>query len=215
MNRAVLISVQLQLGLGVQLHYLDPLEIALDCYQCRRTRRTVVLRQADGAAICTPKRHAFPAQLAAWHIGEPASPEIRLLVHYDYQPFADAKYPVDSTGAPSWARVNLTCVCPCCGEVSAASTQTNIARPWTQRCPCGYALYTDAAVMPRFTAVSLVPPARWCFLSAAFPMFFAPSRCSPFLFLAALVVRCDQHVVVIGWQIKIDAVSRRAQIAHS
>ncbi|KAB8140052.1 hypothetical protein F8S13_25600 [Chloroflexia bacterium SDU3-3] len=154
MNRAVLIAVQLRLADGVQLHYLDPLEIALDCHQCRRTRRTVIIQQADGSAICTPARHHFPAQLAARHIGD-APGQIRLLVHYDYQPFADAKYPIESTGVPSWGRVSFTCACPRCGALSAASTQTNMVRPWTQRCACGLALYTDAAVMPRFEPVPL------------------------------------------------------------
>jgi hypothetical protein len=155
MKRAVLVSAQLQLNHGVRVQYHDPLEISLDCPLCHRTRRTVVLRQADNTAICTPTKHAFPARIIARHISHDTSPELRLLVQYDYQPFVDTKYQSESTGIPSWGRVNFTCTCPNCGMLSTTSTQTNIVRPWTHRCACSYALYTDVIELPEFELVPL------------------------------------------------------------
>lgn len=153
--RAILISARLQLNRGVRVQYHDPLEISLDCSHCQRTQRTVILRQADNTAICTPTKHAFSARIVARHISQDASPELRVLVHYDYQPFVDSKYQRESTGVPSWGRINCTCTCPNCGNLNTTSTQTNIVRPWTRLCACGYALYTDAIELPEFEPVSL------------------------------------------------------------
>lgn len=153
MDRAVLVSAQLQLSPGVRVQYDDLLEISLDCSKCQRTRRTVILRQADNLAICTPTRHAFSAHIVAHHISQDASPKLRVLVHYNYQPFIDRKHQHASTGVPSWGRINCTCTCPHCGNLSTTSTQTNIVRPWTCLCTCGYVLYSDAIELPQFALV--------------------------------------------------------------
>jgi hypothetical protein len=70
-------------------------------------------------------------------------------VEYQYEPFVDAKYPDrlpyygPSEGVPSWARINFTLTCPRCRAVVPRSTQSNLVRPYTATCGCGYALYTD------------------------------------------------------------------------
>ncbi len=84
-------------------------------------------------------------------------------IEYQYEPFIDAKYPDKlpyygpSEGIPTWARVHFTMTCPRCQAQVTDSTQTNLVRPHTETCDCGYELITDDA-----------PPAlSWCNEGAA------------------------------------------------
>jgi hypothetical protein len=150
MERVAEVAVRFEFPARAMICYRDPLELSLDCPVCRRCWRTVIFREGQAEGKCTPTGHAFPGRITSKyeaHDGGVASVVYR--VAYRYEPFTDAKYPSRRpSGEPSWGRVAFEVTCPECGEVTQASTQTNIVRPWTCRCKCGCVLYTERDEQP-------------------------------------------------------------------
>jgi hypothetical protein len=148
-ERVAEVTVRLDLEGGTLAGFADELEVSLDCPVCCRCCRTVVFRgEAEG--VCTPTGRPFPGRV----VRKAATGEgVSYTVAYCYTPFEDAKYPARRpTGAPRWARVSFVVVCLGCGRASRQSTQSNIVRPWSCRCPsCGSVLYTEAEEMSRLS----------------------------------------------------------------
>ena len=152
MNRIATISIDLRLNDGVTAAIDDLIEVSLDCSDCKRKMRTVAFREGENHGVCTPSGHWFRGVMLDKRL---PSRETRLNAEYDveyqYEPFIDAKYPDSlqyygpSEGMPTWARVHFTLNCPRCRTLVPRTTQSNLVRPCTGSCKCGFALYTDEA----------------------------------------------------------------------
>jgi len=140
----------------------DELEVSLDCSHCRRTNRTVIFKVGDATARCCPgsgKRKGethppYPGRIVDRRVERGAdgfAVTATYRIEYEVSPFVDAKYGAESrpwTGHPTWGRVSWTVSCDSCGEIASQSTQSNIGRPWTERCSCGARLYVETHEMP-------------------------------------------------------------------
>ena len=141
-----IIRIRLDFEAQVRVNYRQQLEVALDCFVCRRRQRTVTLTGIGLPGNCNPTLHKFPGYLTDVSVREP---EASFTFRYDYDPFTDLKYPDErryapwEKGAPSFARVRFDVTCPACGLVTQRGTQTNLVRPWTCVCSCGRRLYAD------------------------------------------------------------------------
>jgi hypothetical protein len=147
--------VRFEFPAGATVTFGDSLELSLDCPVCRRCYRTVVFQEGHGEGRCTPTGHAFPGRVVASQAAQDgAVASVVYRVRYSYEPFTDAKYPNRRrpTGEPTWGRVAFRVACPHCGEVTQASTQTNIVRPWVCRCKCGRVLYTERDEQPAMSS---------------------------------------------------------------
>ena len=150
MERTADIAVRFEFAVGATVEFGDSLEVSLDCSICRRCRRTVVFREGQTEGKCTPTGHGFPGRI----VRNPPSRQgltasVVYRIAYSYEPFTDGKYPNEvPSGVPTWGRVAFEVRCPKCAEVTKASTQTNIVRPWVSRCLCGCVLYTEQFVQP-------------------------------------------------------------------
>jgi hypothetical protein len=149
-ERVSKIAVQFDFTTDATVTFVDPLEVSLDCPVCRRCQRTVVFREGQPEGKCTPTGHAFPGRIierSASQHGSTAS--VVYQIAYNYEPFIDAKYPEHKpSGKPTWGRIAFEVRCPKCGQVTKASTQTNIVRPWVCQCRCGCVLYTEQDEQP-------------------------------------------------------------------
>lgn len=151
MGRIADVALTIQGQEGEVVAFSDTLEVSLDCVGCKRRCRTVGFRNQD-EGVCTPTLHAFPGRviqkLADLSVSES---HVRYRIAYAYEPFIDTKYPDEQRyqgkerGAPTWARVHFTIRCRKCGVTLETSTQSNVVRPWAQRCECGATLYVDEA----------------------------------------------------------------------
>ena len=127
----------------------DCLEVSLDCSRCSRRHRTIVFDRPNALGRCTPTRHEFDGLLLRVDANDAGA---MALFRYEYEPFVDAKYPDErrysgfEAGAPTWVRFHFVVVCAACGKESAATTQTNIVRPWHCMCSCGSVLYRELGV---------------------------------------------------------------------
>ena len=152
MNRIATITVDLPLNEGVISIAGEKIEVSLDCPDCQRKRRTVVFQEGESHGICMPKRHWFRGVILSKRQREvPYHFYVEYEVEYQYEPFIDAKYPDKlpyygpSEGIPTWARVSFILTCPRCQASAWNSTQSNLVRPHTKTCDCGYDLLTDDA----------------------------------------------------------------------
>lgn len=125
----------------------DKLEISLPCIHCQRTHRTIIFEGVNKKGICTPseKCTGFPGSLLNREIIKQSDGiKINFLIEFDYQPFVDLKYKVESKFENNWARVYFSISCPECQKEKTISTQENLARPFNQKCECGNILFREA-----------------------------------------------------------------------
>jgi hypothetical protein len=123
------------------VHWLEPMELSLDCCICERADRTVVLKQGEERAVCTSDekhgRHPAPARITAFDTTTLATElALRAVVAYWWAPFHDAKRDVDATTVSTvpWVRLALGYFCPEHKEGGKASIQSNMVRPVTLAC---------------------------------------------------------------------------------
>ena len=144
-------------GRGARVTFAPIIEISLDCHECRRSRRTVVMSDSAQGTYCTPARHPFTGRMLS-HQSEPPrqagdSDIITGSYHieYEFEPFVDAKYPHRNISpTPTWSRIGFTITCPC-GYVFKNSTQCNIVRPRAVTCQCGRTLMAEEETIPIFS----------------------------------------------------------------
>ncbi len=116
---------------------------ATEDYQDTRSyRNEAVHLSPDKGAVCTPSLHAFPARVVHKEVAPSLVPEIIFRFEYEFRPFIDHKGR-QSSETPTWARASFTATCPLCSKETCTSTQTNLVRPYTEHCSCGYILYVD------------------------------------------------------------------------
>ena len=140
----------------------DELEVSLDCSHCQRTGRTVIFKVGEAVACCCPgsgKRSGenhppYPGRIVDRKVERAANGlgvTARYRLEYEVSPFVDAKYAERHvwTGRPTWGRVAWTLTCNSCGKTAKHSTQSNIVRPWSERCSCGARLYIETREMPQ------------------------------------------------------------------
>lgn len=142
---------------GVAISFAQGVEISLDCSVCGRTRRTVIFEFPDQQGRCTPSGHVFEGQVGAMQVtakekGGQREIECRFRLNYNYVPVKDQKYPQRvSSRLPTWGRIHFRAKCPkCSADVDRLFVQTNLGRPWSCKCKCGYELYTHRDVFPVF-----------------------------------------------------------------
>jgi hypothetical protein len=170
----VKVKTRIQRNVGVQVTFADLLELSLDCSICQRLRRTIMLTSGnetsaitprmevislslhDRPAICTPSLHTFPGQITDKTVDKTGLPTVTFNVRYDFVPFTEMKYGKTylAQPEPTWARIHFSLLCPQCGTIRKKTTQTNLVRPWTTSCDCGYPLFTDD-MPPEFADLEL------------------------------------------------------------
>lgn len=148
-NRRVSVTCTINVDSNVEVEFSNELELSLDCIACKRRHRTVIFQQGQPWAICTPKEKCtgFCGRLVAIDRNAIAK-SVNYVVAYAYLPFLDMKHGDESTGLQTWGRVSFTTICPKCRVAVACSTQTNIVRPFSKSCECGFVLYTETEEMP-------------------------------------------------------------------
>ena len=65
------------------------------------------------------------------------------MIHFEYEPFLDQKYKVNSNFNFGWARIYFTTMCSKCQKENTVSTQENIGRPRNCKCECGNIIYSE------------------------------------------------------------------------
>lgn len=114
-------------------------------FVCRRTRRTVGLRVGMAEGVCTPTKHPFPGAIVSKDVSVSGGvAEITYVVQFWFAPFEDIKRSGEAVGHRSWARVRFTLDCPRCQRRTSSTTQTNLVRPFSDDCECGFKLFTDS-----------------------------------------------------------------------
>ena len=131
--------------------FSSKLMIDLDCSQCCRCNRSVVLDKTGYFSYCTPKNHNFMGkirELKSWRSSDRSIVTGEYVVEYEYESFTDKKYPdripsKDST----WARVKFFLRCEC-GANTKHETQNNMVRPIDIQCECGVLLARETKEIP-------------------------------------------------------------------
>jgi len=136
--------------------------VSLDCYECKRSDRTVVLFQDQKDSFCTPTKHQFPGRIIKVEVSDrerrdflSSKSVITATYHieYDFEEFTDKKYPHEEICPyPKWSRATFLLSCQC-GEQTECETQNNIVRPWKALCQCGKDLYFEIDEIPIFKNV--------------------------------------------------------------
>lgn len=155
------LKVLLNVCRGARVDFSPVVEVSLACHRCRRTDRTIILRdslQAEHWGMTAD--HSFLGRVAALHTDTaPVDDDSILIVahfrlEYEFEQFEDAK---DSTSVvsphPRWARIRFTLICPC-GKTREAFTQTNLTRPRDVRCECGKILLVEQDQVILFSKAS-------------------------------------------------------------
>lgn len=158
-DRAVLRSVEITAELAVpardesfhNLHWQKGLELSLDCFVCRRTRRTTSFQHGQEHALCSADdehpEHPSPARIAAFDVtNERERTSLRAVVDYWWAPFHDTKGGRAATALSltPWVRLHLGYYCPQAQESGTFSTQTNLVRPVHDTCAhCTHPLATS------------------------------------------------------------------------
>ncbi|WP_225632092.1 hypothetical protein [Streptomyces solaniscabiei] len=111
-------------------HWLKGLELSLDCFVCRRTRRSTSFEHGQEEGLCSADdehpEHPSPARIAAYDVtNERERKSLRAVVDYWWAPFHDTKLP----SGPG---------------VRTFSTQTNVVQPvHDTRARCTHPLATS------------------------------------------------------------------------
>ena len=130
--------------------------VSLDCRECKRCDRSAVLGRYHWDSYCTPDRHKFSGVILDLKSTSAAASNIATgsyLIEYDFEYFADAKYPdrIPSPGS-DWARIDYTVRCSC-GSNTWWETQNNQVRPVNVKCECGNTLVTELNENPTIEIV--------------------------------------------------------------
>ena len=136
----------------------DKLEISLPCVNCQRDHRTIIFENINKKGICTPRNKCdgFPGELIEREIiKELDSVKIHYLIKFEYHPFIDLKYNVESSFKFGWARVYFTIKCAQCQKENTISTQENVGRPWDVKCECGSIIYQDHKSPFKYEAIEI------------------------------------------------------------
>jgi hypothetical protein len=136
----------------------DELEISLPCINCQRNRRTILFKGINQKGVCTPKSkcRGFPGSIVLREvIKDTNSIKINYLIEFDYHPFIDLKYNIESNFKSSWARVYFTLKCSQCLEENIVSTQQNLHRPTNKYCKCGNILFKDKKVPFKYNSIEI------------------------------------------------------------
>ena len=156
MRKTVNVHTVLEVGEGVLLEADDVLEISLDCFVCGRCYRTVGLRLGREEGVCTPGNHPFPGAILSKNVEKRGSnATIDYAVEFWFAPFEDLKRGGQAVGSRGWARVKFALTCPQCKKRQSTTVQTNLVRPCSHHCECGFKLFTDSS--PENTIVTEAP----------------------------------------------------------
>ncbi|MEU0849334.1 hypothetical protein ABZ387_15355 [Streptomyces flaveolus] len=107
------------------LHWQKGLELSLDCFVCRHTRRTTSFQHGQEHALCSADdehpEHPSPARIAAFDVTNERALSLT-----------------------PWVRLHLGYYCPQAQESGTFSTQTNLVRPVHDTCAhCTHPLATS------------------------------------------------------------------------
>ena len=153
------VEAPIQLAKGIEIQFSENLLVSLHCPICKRSHRTVVLKEDESLSYCTPTKHHFPGHVVSHSFISPKSKGFfsnkniaiaSFEIEYYFEKFIDKKYPNrDISEVPTWARIDFDLVCPC-GVRKKHSTQNNLGRPWHAVCDCGKILYYEIEEIPKF-----------------------------------------------------------------
>jgi ribosomal protein S27E len=140
----------------VHIHFLEHLEVQLDCAECMRTMRTILFERANTPGRCCSGGHEFPARLSLPTMHAIGDSDRRITIasyelNYQYSEFVDNKYDGRlSNRLPSWGRAHLRAECPHCSLLKQGAVQNN-DNTCVTRCACGSVLYETRGGTPEFT----------------------------------------------------------------
>jgi len=140
------LTCNLKINPDTFLAVADNLEISLPCINCQRNHRTIIFESINNNGVCTPraKCNGFLGNLISIEIlKEKDKIKINYLIEFDYQPFFDLKYKVESDFKFGWARIYFFVKCSQCQTEKKIYTQENISRPRIEKCECGNILFKD------------------------------------------------------------------------
>ena len=154
------IFVPITLAKNVEsIDFRSTIAAALDCFDCKRSARTVVLHENEQESFCTPTEHNFKGRIKSIEISDRKKIGIMssksivnatYLIEHDFEGFSDKKYPHRKISPDAtWGRASFKLRCSC-GVESEHSTQNNISRPWKARCECGKDLFYEVEEIPIF-----------------------------------------------------------------
>lgn len=133
--------------------------VTLNCFECKRSSRSVLLSPNQFDSYCTPTKHQFNGSVIKFKVGDrkkvrflssKSIVNVSYVIEYEFNEFVDAKYPNrELIPLPNWGRCSFTISCKC-GVSSEYSIQNNIVRPWNEICKCGRILYYETVEAPIF-----------------------------------------------------------------
>ncbi len=135
--------------------FSDTVMVSLDCCECCRCYRSVILDKSGYFSHCTPTKHKFDGKILELKSTEDKTVTIGCyLIEYEFSSFTDAKYPdrIPSPGS-RWARVKYTLRCKCGANVTH-ETQNNQVRPLNILCECGALLVVEVEEIPKIRDVA-------------------------------------------------------------
>ncbi|MGX5203162.1 hypothetical protein [Aliikangiella sp. IMCC44632] len=134
--------------------------VNLDCMECERCNRSVMLDRTSLFSYCTPTKHRFDGwvrELRSVKNSDATSTAI-YIIEYEFKEFKDSKYPLRIPKPDSdWARVKFTMRCQC-GLNSTHETQNNKARPFNIVCRCGEVLVHQVEEIPKISLIEQKKP---------------------------------------------------------
>lgn len=150
---------------AASIKFSNKILVSLDCFICKRSRRTVVLYEDQEKSFCTPSKHQFPGRITQIDISERENADLvrqrsvvtaTYCIEYEFEEFIDEKVaqsnyysPREISPKPTWSRATfqLTCIC---GEQTQQETQNNLGRPTKLVCKCGKDIYYEIEPIPLF-----------------------------------------------------------------
>jgi hypothetical protein len=110
---------------------------SLDCAGCKRTHCTVVFPAIGSGAYCTPTSHEFSGSLIQVARDPDDADWVIFQIAYDYDPFTDTKYSIQSSPQVTWARVTVQFSCARCRASIVREDQSNMSGGKPVMCQCG------------------------------------------------------------------------------
>ena len=139
------ISVEIEPQKGAAVEFDSYVELSADCFVCRKTNRTFILKYGEDHAKCIKGNHLLPAKIIEI---ETMKDKVKYFVELDYSEFEEKKYNITSANVIKWSRVHFNITCPNCNDKVESSTQNNRIRPRKFYCQCGQLLYIENDEMP-------------------------------------------------------------------
>lgn len=132
--------------------FSDTVMVSLDCCECCRCWRSVVLDKSRYLSYCTPTKHKFNGKIIDLKSTKDEDGRVttgQYLIEYDYTHFIDAKYPerIPKSGS-TWARVKYCVRCKCGANITH-ETQNNRGRQFEIPCECGAILVSEVEEIPK------------------------------------------------------------------